>query len=259
MPQPRIRNSRTRPASSDPPRIERLLGRGRQRRAARGSATAAAPRPGGGQRRQRLGVGGAGELEVDLELLVAADHVGERGLGARGAERGALGLDALVDRVDPPLGLDHPLVVVADEARAAGRARPSPWRARPAARERAPSGRRRRRSGRRAGSRGGSRRAARAGSRSLASISASSLAGEAHRVLARLLGQPVHQRAALREDRPGDRGRVLGGEGVGADVDDAGVRIRGRPAPSGCHSASSASIEGSSPRVKKKSRGAARL
>ena len=29
--------------------------------------------------------------------------------------------------------------------------------------------------------------------------------GEAHRVLARLVGEPVHQRAGMREDRRGDR------------------------------------------------------
>ena len=62
------------------------------------------------------------------------------------------------------------------------------------------------------------------------------LAGEADRVLARLLGELVHQRAALGEDRLGDRGGVLGGEGVGADLDDAGVGVevdRDHPPPVG--------------------------
>ena len=47
--------------------------------------------------------------------------------------------------------------------------------------------------------------------------------GEADGVGARLLGQVVHQRGRLLQDRPGDRPGVLGGEGGGAHLDDAGV------------------------------------
>ena len=40
------------------------------------------------------------------------------------------------------------------------------------------------------------------------------LAGEADRIVARLLGEVVHQRARLREDRLDDRMGILGGEGA---------------------------------------------
>ena len=52
------------------------------------------------------------------------------------------------------------------------------------------------------------------------------LGGVADRVVARLFGQAVHHGAGHREDRLRDRLRVLGGEGVGAQVDDAGARLR---------------------------------
>ena len=174
MPQPSSRNRPVRPASSAAPRVER--GRRQRRAHVRRQVARLPPRlgAGGGEAGQRLGVGGVGELEVDGELLVAADHLGQRAGDAGDPEGGALVLDALGDRGDPAVGLDHPLVALAGVGSSARRGRPAPGRARRSARSGARSARRRRPRGRRGCARGGRRRARARTSARCASASASS-------------------------------------------------------------------------------------
>ena len=221
-PQPSSRKRPVKPREQGPAGIERALGHGRldvRRQVAR-----LPPRLGAGERQvgERLGIGLGGELEVDLERLEVAHHLGHLPGVAGGAEGGALVLDAVGDGGDPPVRLLHPLVggIGVGEQHVALDQRLGELLLQGGEEPHLPLD----------VGLGIDHLVLAAEARELlAQVAQVRLGlvevdlGEADRVGARLLGQVVHERGRLLQDRPGDRLRVLRGEGGGAHLDDAGM------------------------------------